>query len=204
MDEHASRQLATAILKHIPKKLRELVDFEVGLQAGVFPILGALYYPHLGEDAIERQILADTQLVTGTGSHQRGVEHRHEVYAHLIRWMAAVKRLTAAGQKPSDINSRQGLQAIVSRCHFDHEMAQFERDVRRDRKVWNTAIVLEELINGTHRVGLRERLTQSHRSNRRCRSRSSNNLSRTSRTLQVPRSSLSWRRRSFWLWLRWL
>ncbi len=44
MDEHASRQLATAILKHIPKKLRELVDFEVGLQAGVFPILGALYF----------------------------------------------------------------------------------------------------------------------------------------------------------------
>ena len=30
MDEHASRQLATAILKYIPKKLRELVDFEVG------------------------------------------------------------------------------------------------------------------------------------------------------------------------------
>ena len=42
MDEHASRQLATAILKHIPKKLRGLVDFEVGLQAGVLPILGAL------------------------------------------------------------------------------------------------------------------------------------------------------------------
>ena len=42
MDDHASRQLATAILKHIPKKLRGLVDFEVGLQAGVFPILGAL------------------------------------------------------------------------------------------------------------------------------------------------------------------
>ena len=145
MDEHASRQVATAIIKHIPKKLRELVDFEVGLQAGVFPILGALYYPHLGEDAIERQILADTQLVTGTGSHQRGVEHRHEVYAHLIRWMAAVKRLTVAGQKPSDINSRQGLQAAISRCNFDHEMAQFERDIRRDRKLWNTATVLEEL-----------------------------------------------------------
>ena len=145
MDEHASRQVATAILKHIPKKLRELVDFEVGLQAGVFPILGALYYPHLGEDAIERQILADTQLVTGTGSHQRGVEHRHEVYAQLIRWMAAVKRLTVAGQKPSDINSRQGLQAIISRCNFDHEMEQFERDIRRDRKLWNTATVLEEL-----------------------------------------------------------
>ena len=137
--------LRTAIFKHIPKKLRELVDFEVGLQAGVFPILGALYYPHLGDDAIERQILADTQLVTGTGAHQRGVEHRHEVYAHLIRWMAAVKRLTVAGQKPSDINSRQGLQAAISRCNFDHEMAQFERDIRRDRKLWNTATVLEEL-----------------------------------------------------------
>ena len=95
----------------------------MGLQAGVFPILGALYYPHLGENAIERQILADTHLVTGTGAHQRGVEHRHEVYAHLIRWMAAVKRLSVAGQKPSDINSRQGLQATISRCNFDHEMA---------------------------------------------------------------------------------
>ena len=38
-------------------------------------------------------------------------------------------------------------------------------------------------LNGTHRVGLRERLTQSHRrhSHRRRSSRSSNNLSRTSR-----------------------
>ena len=97
MDEHASRQLATTILNHIPKKLRELVDFEVGLQAGVFPILGALYYPHLGDEAIERQTLDDTQLVTGTGSYQKGVEHRHELYAHLIKITAAVKRLTAHG-----------------------------------------------------------------------------------------------------------
>ena len=86
--------------------------------------------------------MADTQVVTGTGPHQRGVDHRHEVYAHLIRWMAALKRLTAVGQKPSDINSRQGLQVTVSRCNF--EMGQFERDVRRDRKLWNTATVLEE------------------------------------------------------------
>ena len=119
--------LRTAILKHIPKKLRELVDFEVGLQAGVFPILGALYYPYLGDDAIERQILADTQFVTRTGPHQRGIDLRHEVYAHLIRWMAALKRLTAVGQKPSDINSRQSLQVTVSRCNFDHAMGQFER-----------------------------------------------------------------------------
>ena len=48
MDEHASRQLATAILKHIPKKLRELVDFEVDLQAGVFLILLILHVPSSG------------------------------------------------------------------------------------------------------------------------------------------------------------
>ena len=145
MDEHASRQLATAILKHIPKKLRELVDFEVGLQAGVFPILGALYYPHLGDDAVERQILEDTQLVTGTGTWQKGVDHRHELYAHLIKITAAVKRLTAHGQLPSDLNRRQGLQVAFSRLSFDREMEQFERDIRRDRKIWNTATVLEEL-----------------------------------------------------------
>ena len=67
IDEHVSHQFATAMLKHMPRKIRELVDFEVGLQAGVFPILGALYYPHLGDEALERRILDDTQLITGTG-----------------------------------------------------------------------------------------------------------------------------------------
>jgi len=134
MDEHASRQLATAILKYIPKKLRELVDFEVGLH-------------HPGDDAAERQILDDTQLVTGTKSCQKGVEHRNELYAHLIKITTAVKteELSAHGQLPSDINRRQGLQVALSRLSFDREMGQFERDIRRDRKSWNTATVLEEL-----------------------------------------------------------
>ena len=81
MDTHASRQCAAAVLNRIPKNMRDLVEFEVGLQAGIFPILGALYYPHLGDDTVERQILEDTQLVTGTGPHKQGPFHRHEVYA---------------------------------------------------------------------------------------------------------------------------
>jgi hypothetical protein len=108
----------------------------VGLQAGVFPILGALYYPHLGDDAVERQILEDTQLVTGTGSWQKGVDHRHELYAHLIKITAAAKRLTAHGQLPSDLNRRQGLQIAFSRLFrdsFGREMEQLERDIGR---VW--------------------------------------------------------------------
>ncbi len=85
MDTHASRQCAAAVLNRIPKNMRDLVEFEVGLQAGIFPILVALYYPHLGDGAVERQILEDTQLVTGTGPHKKGPFHRHEVYAHFIK-----------------------------------------------------------------------------------------------------------------------
>ena len=142
MDTHASRQCAAAVLNRIPKNMRDLVEFEVGLQAGIFPILGALYYPHLGDDAAERQILEDTQLVTGTGPNKQGPFHRHEVYAHLIKITAATRRLTAVHQLPSDLNRRQGLEAAVSRCGFDAELKQFERDIRRDRKSWDAATVL--------------------------------------------------------------
>jgi len=145
MDTHASRQCAAAVLNRIPKNMRDLVEFEVGLQAGIFPILGALYYPHLGADAVERQTLEDTQLVTGTGPHKHGPPHRHEVYAHLIRITAATRRLNAVHQLPSNLNRRQGLEAAVSRCGFDAELKQFERDIRRDRKSWDADTVLEEL-----------------------------------------------------------
>ena len=145
MDVHASRQCAAAVLHHLPVKLRDLVDYEVGLQAGIFPILGALYYPHLGDDAVERQLLEDTELVTGTGQHKKGPAHRYEVYAHIIRITAATKRLTAAGQSPSDLLRRQGLEAAVSQSNFDDELKQFERDVRRDSRKWDAATVLAEL-----------------------------------------------------------
>ena len=79
MDEWVSRQLAAAVLNRLSKKKRDLVDHEVGLQAGIFHILGALYYPHLGDEAIERQILEDTELVTGTGQYKKCPEHRHKV-----------------------------------------------------------------------------------------------------------------------------
>ena len=86
--------------------------YEVGLQAGIFPIPGALYYPHLGDGAVERQMLEDTELViTGTGQHKKGPEHRYEVYAHIIRITEATKRLTGVGQLPSDLNRRKGLEA---------------------------------------------------------------------------------------------
>ncbi len=37
------------------------------------------------------------------------------------------------------------MEAAVSRCGFDAELKQFERDIRRDRKSWDAATVLAEL-----------------------------------------------------------
>ena len=51
-------------------------------------------YPNLGDGAIERRTLEDTQLATGAvkaGPHKKGVEHRHVVYAH-ITWITATTK----------------------------------------------------------------------------------------------------------------
>ena len=53
--------------------------------------------------------------------------------------------MNTVGQLPSDLTTRQGLQTAFSRVNYDRELEQFERDIRGDRKPWNTATVLEEL-----------------------------------------------------------
>ena len=79
-----------------------MVVFKVGPHAGALDILAALYAPHLQPAAIARQNDKDRDIVECSGL-QKPLGFRYLLYSFLIRWLAAVKRLTATGELPSDM-----------------------------------------------------------------------------------------------------
>ena len=103
-----SGQLAALIQGNIPALLAELVVFKVGVHAGALDVLAALYSPHLQPSAVARQNAKDRDLVECNGL-QKPLGFRYLLYSFLIRWLAAIKRLTANSEEPSDMARKEGL-----------------------------------------------------------------------------------------------
>ena len=139
-----SGQLAALIQGNIPAPLAELVVFKVGVHAGALDILAALYSPHLQPAAVARQNSKDRELVECSGS-QKPLGFRYLLYSFLIRWLAAIKRLTANSELPSDMARKEGLLKAIQFLNYTAEMTQLERDTKRANKLWDCAAVLKEL-----------------------------------------------------------
>ena len=91
-----------------------------------------------------RQNSKDRELVECSGS-QKPLGFRYLLYSFLIRWLAAIKRLTANSELPSDMARKEGLLKAIQSLNYTAEMTQLERDTKRANKLWDCAAVLKEL-----------------------------------------------------------
>ena len=139
-----SWQLSALILGNLPDAIAELVVFKVGPHAGALDIPAALYAPHLQPAAIARQNDKDRDIVECSGL-QKPLGFRYLLYSFLIRWLAAVKRLTANGELPSDMARKLGLLTAIRFLNYSEEMSRLEKEAKRANKLFQCADVLQEL-----------------------------------------------------------
>ena len=109
-----SGQLAALIQGNIPGPIAELVVFKVGVHAGALDVLAALYSPHLQPSAVARQNAKDRDLVECNGL-QKPLGFRYLLYSFLIRWLAAIKRLTANSGKKNSFDGNVGVSSSARR-----------------------------------------------------------------------------------------
>ena len=70
---------------------------------------------------------------------------RYLLYSFLIRWLAAVKRLTANSELPSDMARKEGLLTVTKLLNYSEETLRLAREAKRAIKVLQCLEVIYEL-----------------------------------------------------------